>query len=272
MAALLGLTLSDQGTAASPAVSTQAQSVPSLPGKPGEIGTLRRGPDGSIIHVAPDRPTPVQPVKPLPAPVQGLQRPPAERPPDTSPLPGFSPPSDSPTPSLSAPVFDPRRLESLQDQALHRHRAASHQSDIDRILREEKQAKEKGATVDARGLTVREIILEKELVRIDRDVRDHETEHYSAGLPYAQLPEFWLVTGPLGRQYAVSGITRFDISEIVGNPDETIRKYEHLRRAALAPRVPSERDREIARELTQQIELLRRNSSASKKRQNGPVR
>jgi hypothetical protein len=258
---------------ADPILEKRSQTAPGLPSAPGEIGTLRRGPDGVLIHISPGEevsaaPNPSPATPPENMPKAGIPRvlPPekAARPPETDPLPGFRPPDAEKTPEVANPAFDPRPLQSLQDRALHRRRAASHQADIDRILKEESLAKDKGAPVDSRGLTARENALERELTRIDREVRDHETEHYRAGLPFSQLPEYWLVTGPLGKQYAVSGITPFDFTEVNGDPEATIRKYQRIRRAALAPRVPSQRDREIALELSRQIETLKRSQRASK--------
>jgi hypothetical protein len=160
-------------------------------------------------------------------------------------------------PEINTPLFDPRRILSFQDRTRHERAAARHQSDIDRIIKEESRAKAVGVGVDSRGLTLREIALEQQLKRIDRDVHNHEMAHYRAGIPYGALPEYWVVTGPLGKRYVVTGITRFDMSEISGAPDQTLRKLETIRRAALAPSVPSDVDRGIAGELTRLIAILR---------------
>lgn len=111
--------------------------------------------------------------------------------------------------------------------------------------------------MNSRSLTLREIALEQQLKRIDGEVRNHEMAHYRAGIPFGAQPEYWIVTGPLGQRYVVTGITRFDMSEISGDHDKTLRKFEIIRRAALAPRVPSDVDRRIADELTRLIAILR---------------
>lgn len=111
--------------------------------------------------------------------------------------------------------------------------------------------------MDSRGLTLREIALERQLKRIDGEVRNHEMEHYRAGIPYGALPEYWEVTGPLGQRYVVTGITRFDMTKISGDHDKTLQKFETIRRAALAPPIPSDVDRGIADELTRLIAILR---------------
>ena len=110
--------------------------------------------------------------------------------------------------------------------------------------------------MDPRGLTLREIALEQQLKRTDRDVRNHEMAHYRTGIPYGALPEYWMVTGPLGKRYVVTGITRFDMSEISGDRDQTLQKLKAIRRAAPSPGVPSDVDRRIAGKLTRLIATL----------------
>ena len=232
----------------------------SLPSAPAAIGPLKRDSNGKIVPAAPRVPivprgTPAPDPRaagPLNTKPAGL--PPSAPPPPVDPqtLPGFG---ARPGPENS--VFDPRGILSLQDRARHERIAARHQADIDRILREESTAKLRGTPVDSRGLTLREVALEQQLERIDKEVREHEIDHYRVGLPYGSLPEYWAVTGPLGKQYTVTGVTRFDVSEIVGSTEETLRKFKILRRAALAPRIPSATDRRIASELTLLIAILR---------------
>ena len=232
----------------------------SLPSAPAAVGPLRRDSDGNIVPAAPRIPiTPREPLDRAPPPRGPLDIKPAGLPPSAPPppvdpqtLPGFD---AQPGPENS--IFDPRGILSLQDRARHERIAARHQADIDRILREESTAKLRGAAVDSRGLTLREVALEQQLEQMDKEVREHEMDHYRTGLPYGALPEYWAVTGPLGKRYMVTGITRFDVSEIVGSTEETLRKFEILRRAALAPRIPSATDRRIASELTRLIAILR---------------
>ena len=199
----------------------------SLPSAPAAVGPLKRDSDGNIVPAAPripitprgtlDRAPPQGPLDIKPA---GL--PPGAPPPPVDPqtLPGFD---AQPGPENS--VFDPRSILSLQDRARHERIAARHQADIDRILREESTAKLRGTPVDSRGLTLREVALEQQLEQVDKEVREHEMDHYRTGLPYGALPEYWAVTGPLGKRYVVTGITRFDVSEIIGNTEETLRKF-----------------------------------------------
>lgn len=229
-------------------------SKPSLPTAPDAIGRLRRDRDGHIVSVPETRP-PQPSATPGRQPFDDRIGPPARAvlpPPAPETLPGYGE-----RPDIATPVFDPRRVASLQDTQKQQNEARRHQADVDRILEEEKRAKQHGAPTDERGLTAREMALEQALARIDREVREHEMEHYRAALPFSSLPEYWSVTGPLGQRYAVTGITRFEVSEIVGNREETIRKYETLLRAALAPRDPSTADREVAEELMRLLAVLR---------------
>jgi hypothetical protein len=97
----------------------------------------------------------------------------------------------------------------------------------------------------------------EQLQRRDREVKRHEMEHFQTGQPYASFPQYFYVTGPLNRQFAISGIVIFDASRLLGNKEETLVKLEKLRRAALAPRMPSNQDRQVAAELARLISILR---------------
>lgn len=89
-----------------------------------------------------------------------------------------------------------------------------------------------------------------ELQRRDREVRTHENAHAAVGGQYAGSPNYEFESGPDGRQYAVGGEVSIDISE--GNtPEETVRKMQQVRAAALAPAEPSPADLRVAGEATQ---------------------
>ena len=148
-------------------------------------------------------------------------------------------------------------LENLQRRSDHETRASRQQIEINALLRDEARAKSSGALVDARGLTAREIALFERLQRRHRDVMRHEMEHYQTGQPHASFPQYFYVRGPLNRQFAISGIVKFDASPIRGDKKETLNKLEKLRRAALAPRTPSNQDRQVAAELARLISILR---------------
>lgn len=121
-------------------------------------------------------------------------------------------------------------------------------------------------TVGSRELTPEEEQTLAELKRTDREVRRHEQAHKAAAGPYAQGgPVYRYMTGPDGRQYAVGGEVRLDTSEVKGNPEATIRKAQTIRRAALAPRDPSSKDRRVAAE-ARQMETEARRELAKQKR------
>jgi hypothetical protein len=89
-----------------------------------------------------------------------------------------------------------------------------------------------------------------ELKQRDAEVRAHEQAHASLGGQYASLPQYEYERGPDGRRYAVGGEVSIDISE-ASTPEETIRKAQQVKAAALAPAEPSAQDLRVATEATQ---------------------
>jgi hypothetical protein len=102
-----------------------------------------------------------------------------------------------------------------------------------------------------------------ELKQRDAEVRAHEQAHASLGGQYASPPQYEYERGPDGRRYAVGGEVSIDISE-ASTPEETIRKAQQVKAAALAPAVPSAQDLRVASEATQ-ITLEARTEIASAK-------
>lgn len=102
-----------------------------------------------------------------------------------------------------------------------------------------------------------------ELKKRDAEVRAHEQAHASLGGQYASVPQYEYERGPDGRQYAVGGEVSIDISE-ASTPEETIRKAQQVKAAALAPAEPSAQDLRVATEATQ-IALEARNEIASER-------
>ncbi|MDA0662169.1 MAG: putative metalloprotease CJM1_0395 family protein [Proteobacteria bacterium] len=113
---------------------------------------------------------------------------------------------------------------------------------------DEKAADEKSgaAAEDAQGLTEADRRKIEKLKQRDREVREHERAHATAGGSIAGSPSFTFVSGPDGKQYAVGGEVSIDVSPVSGNPQATIRKMEQVKRAALAPANPSGQDRRVA--------------------------
>ncbi|NKB20617.1 MAG: hypothetical protein GKS01_08970 [Alphaproteobacteria bacterium] len=212
-----------------------------LPPSPGDIGDLKRSNDGKIIRTGPSTSRP------------NLPRETIETPSHSDALP--FPPLQQPIPKKQ--TYSTRLLDDLQGHSEHQNRVNRQQIEIDALLRDEARAKSSGAAVDSRGLTVREIALLEQLQRRHREVMSHEMEHFQTGQPFASFPQYFYVKGPLNRQFAISGIVKFDASPVQGNTKVTLIKLERLRRAALAPRTPSNQDRRVAAELARLISILR---------------
>jgi hypothetical protein len=86
----------------------------------------------------------------------------------------------------------------------------------------------------------------RQLAKRDAEVRAHEQAHAAAGGAFAGAPSYSYTRGPDGRSYAVSGEVSIDVSAVSGDPEATIQKMQQVKRAALAPRDPSDADRSIA--------------------------
>lgn len=86
----------------------------------------------------------------------------------------------------------------------------------------------------------------QELKARDRTVRTHEAAHVAAGGSIVRGgANLSFQRGPDGVQYAVGGDVKIDISK-ENTPEETLRKAEQIRSAALAPAQPSSQDRSVA--------------------------
>ena len=137
------------------------------------------------------------------------------------------------------------------------------QLDIDQLVHEESKRRTRKTE-----MTRRERVLLDRLRDRHREVQEHEMEHFVTGSPYARAPEYWCVTGPDEKMYAVGGITPFDVTPIRGDIPATLRKYRTLRRAALAPHHPSDVDEMLASELDRAIAIF----EALQARGNQPTR
>lgn len=94
----------------------------------------------------------------------------------------------------------------------------------------------------------------KELKKIDREVKTHEQAHLAAAGDLARGGASYSYTsGPDGRKYATAGEVDIDISPVKGNPKETIKKMQKVKRAALAPANPSPQDRSVAATASREI-------------------
>lgn len=96
-------------------------------------------------------------------------------------------------------------------------------------------------------LTEEEQKIVEELRERDEEVRAHENAHKTAGGGVVGAISYETVTGPDGKEYAVSGEAQIDTSPVPGNPEATVRKMDQVIRAALAPAEPSSQDFAVAR-------------------------
>lgn len=87
----------------------------------------------------------------------------------------------------------------------------------------------------------------EELKKRDREVRTHEAAHKRVGGQYAGAVSYTYQTGPDNKQYAIGGETDLDTSK-EGNPEKNIDKQEIIYKAAMAPKDPSRKDKEVAAE------------------------
>ncbi len=107
--------------------------------------------------------------------------------------------------------------------------------------------KEKENSTGKEELTESEEKRVKELKKIDREVRTHEQAHLAAAGGLARGgATFTYTKGPDGKRYATGGEVNIEISPVEGNPKETIRRMQQVRKAALAPANPSSQDRSVA--------------------------
>jgi len=95
-------------------------------------------------------------------------------------------------------------------------------------------------------LTDAELAVVSELKSIDSDVRLHEQAHLAqAGGLAMGGANFTYQTGPDHRRYAVGGEVQINAGP-GRTPEETLRKAQIIRAAALAPAQPSSQDRAVA--------------------------
>ncbi|QSI75090.1 putative metalloprotease CJM1_0395 family protein [Niveibacterium microcysteis] len=86
----------------------------------------------------------------------------------------------------------------------------------------------------------------EKLKKRDQEVRAHEQAHVAAGGNLIRGGvNFKYETGPDGQRYAVGGDVSIDVSK-ARTPQETVRKAEQIRNAAMAPSDPSAQDYSVA--------------------------
>lgn len=89
------------------------------------------------------------------------------------------------------------------------------------------------------------------LKKRDQEVKAHENAHVAAGSGIVQGgATYQYQRGSDGRMYAVGGEVKIDTSR-ARTPEDTIRKMQQVKKAALAPSQPSAQDRSVAAQASQ---------------------
>ncbi len=138
--------------------------------------------------------------------------------------------------------------------------ASSDRTDEDGVQTRAAPGAERSGELDSREQ--REV---EQLKRRDREVRTHEQAHLAAAGPLARGgPSYEYRVGPDGKRYAVGGEVQLDTSR-ERDPEQTLRKAERIRAAALAPVQPSGQDYRVASQASAtaaeaRVEIARRRS------------
>lgn len=83
----------------------------------------------------------------------------------------------------------------------------------------------------------------------DQEVRQHEQEHLNEAGEHARGgPTFETYSASNGKTFVTGGKVNVDVSEVGGDPKKTADKMAKIRKAALAPRSPSQQDRAVEAE------------------------
>lgn len=101
------------------------------------------------------------------------------------------------------------------------------------------------------------------LKQIDQKVRQHEAAHMATGAGLTSGANYQYMRGPDGKQYAVAGEVRIDVSA-AQTPQQTIDKAKRILAAALAPADPSSQDRAVAAQAAQMMVRAQLELSQSK--------
>jgi hypothetical protein len=106
------------------------------------------------------------------------------------------------------------------------------------------------------------------LKAIDRKVRAHEQAHMAAGSGVTGGASFQYTRGPDGRQYAVGGEVRINVSA-GQTPESTLERARIIQAAALAPAEPSSQDRAVAAQAAMMETQARAELSRVKREEQG---
>lgn len=134
----------------------------------------------------------------------------------------------------------------------HTYASRFEQNEVDKSGVDKSQAGQKNQT-DQTGteLTAEQLKEVEQLKARDREVRAHEMAHLAAAGGLATSgASFTYQRGADGVSYAIGGEVKIDTSS-GSNPEDTMRKAQIIRAAALAPAEPSGQDRAVAAKAAQ---------------------
>ncbi len=126
-------------------------------------------------------------------------------------------------------------------------------------------AKQPSPNLDSEELSQEQKQEVEKLKKRDQEVKVHEKAHMSAGSGIVQGgATYQYQRGSDGRMYAVGGEVKIDTSR-ERNPEDTIRKMQQVKKAALSPSQPSAQDRSVAAQASQieaeaRAELTKKNT------------
>ena len=115
----------------------------------------------------------------------------------------------------------------------------------------------------------------EKLKKRDQEVKAHEKAHAAAGAGIVKGgATYQYQRGPDGKMYAVGGEVKIDTAP-ERDPEDTIRKMQQVRKAALSPTQPSAQDRSVAAQASQieaeaRAELTKKNTEETKNKEEDP--
>lgn len=160
------------------------------------------------------------------------------------------PPTVSNTPSIDLDVSDDRSASGLVSTQRVSATAAGEQSAAtagatDQATAEEQTASTPSVQSELSELSEEELQLVDELQARDREVRNHERAHQTAGGGLTGAVSYQYEDGPDGQRYAVGGEVSIDTS-MPEEPRAAIQRAQTIIGAALAPVQPSAQDYRVA--------------------------
>ena len=140
-------------------------------------------------------------------------------------------------------------LQALSDEEARLAELAELQGRLPRVQREAEEERralqEQQAILRGHELSESDQAHVQELRQIDREIRTHEASHLAAAGGLASSLQLQTVTGADGRQYAVGGSVKIDVSD-AGSPEANEAKMRKVKAAALAVDTPSMADLRVA--------------------------